>query len=166
MFSFLIFFWYYVLFFYVKYMGCVLFFWDGCVVTKTRRAYVCLACRTYVHLALVLESLCCHQIYSHPMPTCIIEKQKRHSDCGCLKIWALIIIVLLSVMRVHPRYEFCGRLHVTYLVLVRILLHGPQRVLLVFMSIFLDSCHTLIFCTHGYSFKYSAFLTDVLHFSS
>ena len=105
-----------------KIHGLCPLFCDGCVVTKTCKGYVCLACRTYVHLSLVLESLCCHQIYSPPVPTCVIDKQKRHSDCGCLKILTVIITVLLSVMRMHPRYEFCGRLHVTYLVLVRTLL--------------------------------------------
>jgi len=63
-----------------------------------------------------------------PVPTCVIEKQKGHSDCGCLKILTLIITVLPSVMRMHPRYEFCGSLHVTYLVLVRTLLTWSRYV--------------------------------------
>lgn len=47
--------------------------------------------------------------------------------------------------------------------------HGSnmyQIVRPVLLSIFLDSHHASNFCAHGYNFKYSAFLTDVLHFSS
>ena len=128
MFSFLSFFTYVSCFLCKIYGICPLFCY-GCVVTKTHVRFKCVlhnfheSCMLNICAScIVLESLCCHQVYSSPVPTCVIEKQKRHNDCGCLKILTFIVTVLLSVMRMHPRYEFCGSLHVTYLVLVRTLL--------------------------------------------
>jgi hypothetical protein len=106
-----------------KIHGICPLFCDGCVVNQdTCMAYVFLHVEQNVHLALVLVSLCCHQIYPLQCQLVLLKNKKRHSDCGCLKILTLIITVLPSVMRMHPRYEFCGGLHVTYLVLVRTLL--------------------------------------------
>lgn len=108
---------------------CPLFFWWICGNQDTCKTYVCLACWTSCSCSWIIV------LSSNILPSTADlhywktkKKQRRHSDCGCLKILALIIRVLLSVMRMHPRYELCGSLHVTYLVLVRTLLTWSEYV--------------------------------------
>jgi len=102
-------------------MGFVLFC-DGYVVTKTHIRLMYVLHVKHICILHLFLNHCVVIKYTPLQCQLALLKNKKDSDCGCLKILTSLITVLLSVMRKHPRYEFCGRLHVTYLVLVRTLL--------------------------------------------
>ena len=153
-----------------KIHGICPLFCDGYVVTKTHVWLMCvLHVEHNVRLALVLESLCCHQICPLQFQLVLLKNKKDIVIVGAWRSWHLLSQYCLQSWGCIQGMNFVAVYMSHTWFLSEHFWHGPdtyQIVMPVFMSIFLDSHHTFLFCTHGYSFKYSAFLTDVLHFSS